>query len=202
MNAAMEISKRLITALVLPDVKPAVRDDTSLRELLFRLCDVYTTGGILIWKRRPVEMFADQRACDSWNTRFAGKEAGSTNKRGYREIQFAGRLHLRHRLIWLAVHGVLPVEIDHVHGVGAGDGIGNLREVTQAENTKNAKLQARNKTGCTGVDLLPSGKYRATIRSGGVVHRLGHFEKLEDAVAARKAAEARHGFHPNHGRAA
>ena len=31
---------------------------------------------------------------------------------------------------------------------------------------------------------------------------LGRFDKFEDAVAARKKAERKHGFHPNHGRAA
>jgi hypothetical protein len=184
------------------DFTDAVRDDTSLQALLFQLCDVDTSAGILIWKHRPIEMFPDQRACDSWNTRFAGKEAGSTNKRGYREVQFNGRLYLRHRLIWLAVQGYMPVELDHEHGVAAGDGIGNLREVTQAENTKNLAMQKRNKTGCTGVDRLPTGKYRATIRANHKVYRLGHFSTFEEAVAARKAAEREHGFHENHGRAA
>lgn len=179
----------------------ATRDDTSLQQLLFQLCEVDIIAGILIWKRRPVKMFPDKRACDSWNTRFAGKEAGSTNKRGYREVQFDGRLHFRHRLIWLAAHGYMPVEVDHEHGAGAGDGIGNLREVTQAENMKNLSLQKRNKTGHIGIDILHTGKYRATIKSAGKVYRLGHFSTLDDAVAARKAAEREHGFHPNHGRA-
>ena len=31
---------------------------------------------------------------------------------------------------------------------------------------------------------------------------LGRFKSLEDAVAARKAAEAKYDYHPNHGRAA
>jgi hypothetical protein len=183
-------------------VTDAVRDDTSLQELLFQLCKVDTEAGILTWKHRPVEMFPSQRACDSWNTRFAGKESGSTNKRGYREVQIDGRLHLRHRLIWLAVHGYMPVEVDHEHGVVKGDGIGNLREVTQAENVKNLSRQKRNRTGCTGVDKLPTGKYRATIRSEGKIYRLGHFTNLDEAIAARKSAEKLHGFHPNHGRSA
>lgn len=184
------------------DFTDAVRDDTSLLELIHQLCMVDTTAGLLIWKKRPVEMFPDKRACDSWNTRFAGKVAGSTNKRGYREVQIGGRLHLRHRLIWLAAYGVMPPLIDHEHGVEAGDGIGNLRLSDQAGNTKNAKRQVRNKSGCTGVDQLPTGKWRAVIRSNHQRHHLGNFDTFEEAVAARKAAEQLHGFHQNHGRAA
>lgn len=181
----------------------AYRDDTSLRDLIFQLCEVDVQAGILTWKRRPSQMFPDQRACDSWNTRFAGKEAGSTNRRGYREVQIGGRLHLRHRLIWLAEHGVMPIMLDHEHGVAAGDGIGNLRQTNQPENTKNAKRQLRNKSGCTGVDwYAASEKWRASIRADGQRVHLGHFDKIEDAIAARKQAERLYGFHPNHGRAA
>ena len=183
------------------DFTDAKRDDTSLRDLLFLLCEVNIEAGILIWKPRPVDMFRSSGAFRSWNTRFAGQVAGSINKRGYCEVQFAGRLQLRHRLIWLAAHGYMPIELDHENGVGAGDGIGNLREVTQAQNLRNLSVQKRNKTGQIGVDRLRTGKYRATIKSDGVVYRLGHFTFLEDAVAARKAAERLHGFHPNHGRA-
>lgn len=184
------------------DFTDAVRDDTSLLELIYKLCIVDTAAGLLIWKKRPVDMFPDQRACDSWNTRFAGEIAGSTNKRGYREVQIGGRLHLRHRLIWLAAYGVLPPLLDHKRGVEAGDGIGNLRPADKSDNTKNAKRQARNKSGCTGVDQLPTGKWRAVIRSNHQRHHLGHFDTFEQAVAARKAAEQHHGFHQNHGREA
>lgn len=172
------------------------------RDRLEQLFEVDIEAGILIWRIRSADQFPSERACKSWNTRLAGQVAGSTNKRGYREIHFDGRLHLRHRLIWLAAHGVMPVEVDHVHGAAAGDGIGNLREATQGENMKNLAMQKRNKTGCIGVERLPSGKYRATIRSENKVHRLGHFNTLDEAVAVRKAAEREHGFHENHGRVA
>ncbi|MBB4066796.1 HNH endonuclease [Gellertiella hungarica] len=176
-------------------------NDASLRSLIFQLCDINTVTGILTWKERPVEMFPTVRACRSWNSRFAGKEAGSTNKRGYREIQIGGRLHLRHRLIWLVEYGVMPILVDHEQGVEAGDGIGNLRATDQASNTKNAKRQTRNKSGHTGVEwYAPAGKWRATIRSDGQRIHLGHFDQLADAVAARQDAERLYGFHPNHGR--
>lgn len=184
-------------------VIPTARDDATLRALLFHLCEVDTTAGILIWKRRSVDMFPDQRACDSWNTRFAGKEAGSTNKRGYREVQFAGRLMLRHRLIWLAEHGAMPLEIDHQHGTEAGDGIGNLRNVDHAANMRNQVLRRDSRSGCPGVDwYVPSQKWRAVISAHKKRMHLGYFDRLEDAIEARKAAERRFGFHENHGRAA
>jgi len=34
---------------------------------------------------------------------------------------------------------------------------------------------------------------------GKTIH-LGRFDKFEDAVAARKAADIKYGFHPNHGK--
>ena len=35
--------------------------------------------GVLFWKKRPRELFVDQRSCDLWNTRQAGNPAGSVN---------------------------------------------------------------------------------------------------------------------------
>ena len=171
------------------------------KERLDELFVVFPNRGLMFWKERPASAFSSERACRSWNTRFAGKEAGSTNKRGYREIHFDGKLHLRHRLIWLYVFDVLPLAVDHENGVEAGDGIGNLRHTDQDANTKNQKRQARNKSGQTGVDwYAPSGKWRASIRSDGERVHLGHFDKIEDAITARKQAERLYGFHPNHGR--
>lgn len=160
-------------------------------------------AGIMIWKKRTPDQFPSHRACNSWNTRFAGRVAGYRNKRGYTEINIGGTLYLRHRLIWLAVHGVMPILIDHDLGVEAGDGIGNLIQSDQASNTKNSKRQARNKSGCTGVDWYePSQKWRAVISSDNERIHLGHFARIEDAIAARKAAESLYGFSKNHGRAA
>jgi hypothetical protein len=171
------------------------------KERLDEIFFVLPSIGLMFWKERPVSAFKSERACKSWNTRFAGNEAGATNKRGYREIHFDGKLHLRHRLIWFYVFGVLPFAVDHENGIEAGDGIWNLRPTDQSENTKNQTRQARNKSGHTGVDwYAPSGKWRASIRSDGERVHLGHFEKLEDAVAARKQAERLYGFHQNHGR--
>ena len=62
---------------------------------------------------------------------------------------------LIHRLIYGAyVLGYWPpvdMEIDHINGVRDDNRLENLRMVTLAENTKNAKLRADNKTGHAGI---------------------------------------------------
>lgn len=56
-----------------------------------------------------------------------------------------------------------------------------------------------NTSGVTGVRVLPSGKYHAYITVQKKQIALGSYEDIEDATAARKAAEAQYGFHVNHG---
>lgn len=49
-----------------------------------------------------------------------------------------------------------------------------------------------NKSGCTGVSFVKkTGKWSARISRDGKRHHLGFFDDLEDAIAARKAAEAK-----------
>ena len=43
-----------------------------------------------------------------WNTRYAGREAGSVIERGYRAIVLNRRLYLEHRLVWLLETGEQP----------------------------------------------------------------------------------------------
>jgi hypothetical protein len=45
-----------------------------------------------------------------------------------------------------------------------------------------------------------TGKWLATIKTAPRQHKyLGDFSRFEDAVRAREEAEARLGYHPNHG---
>lgn len=165
------------------------------------LFDYDAERGVLIWRDRPLSDFTDARACRSWNTRFSGKVAGSVNKRGYREIHVDYQLYLAHRLIWFWHHGTLPDVVDHERGVACGDHVEFLRPADQAGNMKNLALQKRNKSGAPGVDHLPTGKWRASIRVNRKSRHIGHFSTFEEAAAARRSAEAQFGFHPNHGRA-
>jgi hypothetical protein len=51
--------------------------------------------------------------------------------------------------------------------------------------------------GFIGANGIKNG--RARIWKNKKYKHLGYFTKFKDAVAARKAAEQKYGFHPNHG---
>ena len=49
-------------------------------------------------------------------------------------------------------------------------------------------------------DARFAGKWHAQIGVKGKRVSLGHFDIIEDAIAARKAAEQTYGYHRNHGK--
>ena len=137
----------------------------------------------------------------------SGKVAGCTAKGNTRNhyvlVNIKNKLHKAHRLAWLYAYGKLPDHIiDHINGNGIDNRICNLRDVTRSENFKNSRLRSDNASGFNGVFWEQScRKWRATVTVGGIKHHLGVFKNKEDAIAARKAANAKYGFHKNHGRA-
>lgn len=179
-------------------------------EQLRQLLDYNPETGKLFWKARPVEMFAKrgkqsrETGATAWNNRWAGKEAFTANGTyGYKvgAVNFVNTS--AHRVIWALHFGEWPKEqIDHINGVKDDNRIVNLREVNDAENRKNMKLRADNESGVCGVAWSPpSQKWRVQIRANGIRHHIGLYSDFSEAVAARKAAEAKMGFHVNHGRA-
>jgi hypothetical protein len=137
------------------------------------------------------------------NKRFRGKEAGSVDKGlGYRKIGIDGRKYLVHRVIWLIVHGEWPAhDIDHEDGKRSDNRLAKMREATRGQNLKNAQRRKDNTSGVTGVSRRGK-KWVASICSEGVRQRLGLFASFDEAVMVRRTAQARLGFHPNHGREA
>lgn len=172
--------------------------------------DLDAETGDLIWKRRPEHHFSTLQRMRNHHARFVGKIAGNVCKRRggkvYRDIQIAGLKIGAHRIAYALSSGTLPdpdLPVDHQDGGGTNNAPFNLRNVTQAENMKNTRLSSRNKSGVIGVSWdACRGFWFASIRTGGKTTSLGRFSALEDAAAARRAAEARLGFHPNHGSAA
>lgn len=167
--------------------------------------------GLFVWKRRPEEMFeargsiARATGAGCWNGRWAGRPAfGLCTTHGYMigSIQF--QKVRAHRVAWAMHYGAWPnSEVDHINGNRADNRINNLRLVTSSENKQNMKRRTDCPSGVTGVYWWPqSEKWRVQIAARGIRQHIGMFKTFEEAVAARKAAEARLGFHENHGRAA
>ena len=126
-----------------------------------------------------------------------GDRAGSKNGRGYIRIMIDTKHYMTHRLAWLYVYGVWPVDkIDHINGDSLDNRICNLREATQAENMQNITVSASNTTGYLGVSPVMS-KYRAQIRVNCTALYLGLFDTPEQAHQAYLAAKAKfHKFQP------
>ena len=151
--------------------------------------------GRLIWLSHP-------DLPQKWNTRYAGTEAGNVGARGYRDVRIYGRVLKAHRIIWAILHNQWPShEIDHIDGNRANNKVNNLRHATRTENNHNIGISRRNKSGVMGVFWEDKRrKWKAYIRVNNVQNNIGRYDTFDDAVAARKEAEIRYGFHANHGR--
>lgn len=179
-----------MAARPLPDV-------AYLRECL----DYDQETGVFRWLVRPDEHFLSAVVARQWNTKWAGKNAGNSDPRGYLAIGVSYQLFKAHRLAWLLVHGEpVPSVIDHVDGVPGNNRIMNLRAATSSDNMANRRANSHSGTGVKGVSVLGSGRFRAVIRSRGVRLHLGCFDTLAEAVLARReAAERLHGDFARHG---
>lgn len=161
------------------------------------------TGGFT-WLRRRESGFASPGSARSWNRKFAGKPAFTmTNAQGYLVGRIHGQRITAHRSAWLISHGTQTLEcLDHINGDRADNRLANLREVSKAENARNAKRRVDNTSGIAGVHFhRGSGKWRAQLSTGGRLIHLGLFAHKDEAAAARKAALSRYGFSAGHGSA-
>lgn len=164
---------------------------------------------IEIDERAPIEsrvIYADGRLV--WRQHGRGHEqggvVGSIDKASgyaFTRLQGGEKVYI-HRLVWQLLRGPIPagMEIDHINGQRADNRIENLRAVTRSINLKNKRATPLNVTGHRGVTQLPDGRFLARVWSDGRAVRVGIFPTPEQAGAARRSAEAAHGYHPNHGK--
>lgn len=177
--------------------------------LLRRLLRYEPETGRLFWLPRTPELFPSGRAtatfCANWNAKYANTPAlDCDDGRGYRQGNLFGRHYRAHRVVFALEHGHWPLGVtDHENGDRSNNRAHNLRDVPQLLNGRNTRLSARNRTGIMGVTWdTERSKWFASIGVQGRTLALGRFDRMEDAVAARRAAERLHQFHENHGRAA
>lgn len=87
-------------------------------------------------------------------------------------------------LTFLAEVGEAPSSRHHIDRIKSADGYvpGNVRWATPRQNSANTR--STNSTGVRGVDLLPSGRFRASICFEGKKKSLGVYDTAKQAGAA------------------
>ena len=131
------------------------------------------------------------RKVSTSNSVKVGDITGCPSGPGYLLISVRSRRYQAHRLAWLYVYGEWPKDqLDHINRIRTDNRIANLRDVTQKQNHQNRSKPSNNTSGHTGVywDKRDS-KWRAEIKHNQKHIYLGYFTDIEEAVAARKAAE-------------
>lgn len=158
------------------------------QQQLIDLLDYDPKAGLLTWKARP-------GAAQQWNTRYAGKAAGTRTPEGYIVVKILGRNHGAHRIIWAMIHGCWPECVDHRNGIGTDNRLRNLRAVSREINQRNQKRHSSNSTGITGVYW---NRFRsvwfAAIKMQGTSYHLGNFKTKDEAARARREAENANNF--------
>lgn len=158
----------------------------------------YRSDGTLWWKDRQPHHGISARAVNGWNRRYARSRAfKKVDHYGYLVGALDTHKVRAHHIVWCLHHGAWPKILDHINGDRTDNRIENLREVTPAENSKNMRVYAANKSGFAGVRKR-SHAWCAEIQVNGKNIHLGSFQNIEDAVAARRLAERQYGFHDNH----
>ena len=187
-------------------------------ELLQQLLAYDKESGDFLWRHREVKHFNDTEKQTKehnqavWNSRYAGKVAGSVSSEGYRVIRLFGKLYKAHRLAYLMATGVDPLgmQIDHINQNKVDNSFSNLRLATATDNNRNHGMQTNNTSGTMGIYAYPhkpdclvgavkvNGKNLKTTnpRTG-----LKYFEDFERPVLERMLEARRRelGFHNNHG---
>ena len=135
----------------------------------------------------------------------AGEVVGHLRVDGYTILSVESRNYLAHRLAWIYIHGVEPSDqIDHINHNRSDNRLANIREVSRLENSRNRSCYAySSKKGgpIMGVRWDKGrGRWYSRIKIGGITKHLGRHKDLFSAICARKSAEIKHGFHPNHGK--
>ncbi|AMV42275.1 HNH endonuclease signature motif containing protein [Paraburkholderia caribensis] len=167
----------------------------------FRECFDYDPfTGVLMWKTRPLHHFASANAQKAFNSRRAGKEAGTPQGRDKRlQVHFTASTGAPpsayvHVITWVMSHGKDAPDgyvIDHVDRNARNNALSNLRLATPSENLRNNNRKP-GKSGYRGIIERSEG-YEAWLRiqrQGQIkVKEKAFFHTLEQALHWRKTKE-------------
>lgn len=176
------------------DISRPIKRDPITPGFLSEILKYDPLTGKLFWKERPVSMFSNSRACRSWNSRYAGKEAFTADLNGYRQGMINYRTLYAHRVAWAIYYGEWPTDqIDHINCDRSDNRIANLRSADAFGNNRNQMLMKNNTSGFKGVSRARSGRWVAKIMAGGKYKHLGTFDSAVEA--AKVYARAAAGYH-------
>lgn len=151
------------------------------QDIIKSVLDYNPETGIFTWKERKVTHY--QIIC--FNKRFAKKEAGCINNKGYVVIGLVGKEYYAHCLAWIYMTGKSPTEdIDHRDLNTSNNKWDNLRIGTRSQNHANKHISPYNTSGYKGVSLFRrDGTWRAQIQVRGENVHLGYYDTPEEAHA-------------------
>lgn len=159
--------------------------------------------GVLFWKERSLSFFKDEISQKKWNTRFAGKPAGSLSENGYLKITLDQRPYLAHRIVWKIKTGEEPDYIDHCDLDRSNNRFKNLRIVNQAQNRLNMDRNKRSISGLKNVSFRPENSINpwcVMVSRDGINHYGGSFPTKEKAFAVACVLRNKiHGEFARHG---
>ncbi len=119
---------------------------------------------------------------------------------GYCRVNVFGGKFLAHRLAWFYMMGVWPEsDIDHIDGNPTNNSFSNLRVVARHENMQNIRrLRKNSQTGVNGVSWHTARQKFVVQLSHRGDHKFGgHFNNIDDAIAALKRLKAEwHSYSP------
>jgi len=166
-----------------------MKNNVLTQKRLKELLHYNQTTGKFIWKVNK-------------NSAKKGNEAGwldVSNGIAYRRIELDNRTYRSHRLVCFYMTGGWPEnEIDHINHDGLDNKWTNLRSVSHATNTRNARKRIDNKSGITGVFWHKRDKlWIATISD--TKKELIRTKDYFEACCTRKSAERKFNYHINHG---
>jgi hypothetical protein len=126
------------------------------------------------------------------------KEAGCIdNSTGCRRICINGKIYLAHHLAILYMEGYLPKDwVGHINSQKDDNRFINIIQTTRKHRQRNRKENENNTSGYTGVYFKKDvNKWTANIRLSGKSKHLGIFIDKKDAIACRKRADIKYGYH-------
>ena len=149
----------------------------------------------LRWKTRPRHHFNSEKGWMCFNTRDAGRVAGTeftpSKNRFYYQVGLNYEKYNVHRIVYALAYNADPVgkHIDHKDGNGKNNNPDNLRVATPMENGRNRGKNRNSTSGIKGVswnDQRRKWEARIMVKRRSIT--LGRFLTSDEAAAAYESA--------------